>query len=114
MPLLDELLAMNQHQRVAISGRDHFCADNGLSEGRRCSQHTVVMGLDSSWRRGMRLASPQTKLLIERGQLAQHFAPLCLVVALIDEDILEQEPPLLADIASGQVTLVDKADDERP
>ena len=43
-PLVEELLAMNQHQRVAAPGRNHFCTDDGLAKRRRGGQRAVVMG----------------------------------------------------------------------
>ena len=47
-PLVDELLTVHQHKRVATSSGNHLRADHGFAKRRRRSQDAVVMGLDGS------------------------------------------------------------------
>ena len=45
-PLVDELAAMNENQRVDTTCGDHARADDGLAERRRGGQHAAVVGFD--------------------------------------------------------------------
>ena len=45
-PLVDELPAMDQHERIEARGRDHVGADHGLAECGRRSEHAEVVRLE--------------------------------------------------------------------
>ena len=47
-PLVDELAAMDENQRVDAACGDHARADDGLAERRRSGQHAIIVGFDRS------------------------------------------------------------------
>lgn len=97
-PLVDELLAMNQHQRVAAPGRNHFCTDDGLAKRRRGGQHAVVMGLDGG--DGCRLDVVQLAEKRERQWLA--------AMTFVLQDRFEAQGDVLSSIESFYLTNFDE------
>jgi hypothetical protein len=64
-PLVDELAAMDENERVDATRGDHARADDGLAERRRSGQHAVVVGLNRGDGGGLYVMQGAQKFQVE-------------------------------------------------